>query len=57
MLFSQWAVLLTVAMLRVEVSSFNLDTQNVINKRGEAGTLFGFSMAMHHQLQPSEERV
>uniref|UniRef100_A0A8C1FZG9 Integrin, alpha 6, like n=1 Tax=Cyprinus carpio TaxID=7962 RepID=A0A8C1FZG9_CYPCA len=57
MLFSQWALLLTVWMLRVEVSSFNLDTQNVMNLRGEAGTLFGFSMAMHHQLKPSDERV
>ncbi|XP_043114018.1 integrin alpha-6 isoform X2 [Puntigrus tetrazona] len=57
MLFSQWALVLTVWVLRAEVSSFNLDTQNVMNKRGEAGTLFGFSMAMHHQLKPSEERV
>ncbi|XP_058654599.1 integrin alpha-6 isoform X2 [Onychostoma macrolepis] len=57
MLFSQWALLLTVWILRVEVSSFNLDTQNVMNKRGEAGSLFGFAMAMHHQLKPSEERV
>ncbi|XP_016138351.1 integrin alpha-6 [Sinocyclocheilus grahami] len=57
MLFSQCALLLTVWMLRVEVSSFNLDKQNVMNMHGEAGTLFGFSMAMHHQLKPSEERV
>ncbi|XP_016332580.1 integrin alpha-6 [Sinocyclocheilus anshuiensis] len=57
MLFGQWALLLTVWMLRVEVSSFNLDKQNVMNMHGEAGTLFGFSMAMHHQLKPSEERV
>ncbi|KAI2656945.1 Integrin alpha-6 [Labeo rohita] len=58
MLFSQWALLLTVWMLRPpQVSAFNLDTQNVIKKRGEANTLFGFSMAMHHQLKPSEERV
>ncbi|XP_073677128.1 integrin alpha-6 [Garra rufa] len=58
MLFSKWALLLTVWMLRPpQVSAFNLDTQNVIKKRGEANTLFGFSMAMHHQLKPSEERV
>uniref|UniRef100_A0A9J7YIE4 Integrin, alpha 6, like n=1 Tax=Cyprinus carpio carpio TaxID=630221 RepID=A0A9J7YIE4_CYPCA len=58
MLFSQWALLLTVWMLRPQqVSSFNLDTQNVMKKSGEADTLFGFSMAMHHQLKPSEERV
>uniref|UniRef100_A0A9J7WVT6 Integrin, alpha 6, like n=1 Tax=Cyprinus carpio carpio TaxID=630221 RepID=A0A9J7WVT6_CYPCA len=53
-----WALLLTVWMLRPQqVSSFNLDTQNVMKKSGEADTLFGFSMAMHHQLKPSEERV
>uniref|UniRef100_A0A8C2CXU2 Integrin, alpha 6, like n=1 Tax=Cyprinus carpio TaxID=7962 RepID=A0A8C2CXU2_CYPCA len=53
-----WALLLTMWMLRPQqVSSFNLDTQNVMKKSGEADTLFGFSMAMHHQLKPSEERV
>uniref|UniRef100_A0A8C2H5M8 Integrin, alpha 6, like n=1 Tax=Cyprinus carpio TaxID=7962 RepID=A0A8C2H5M8_CYPCA len=58
MLFSLWALLLTMWMLRPQqVSSFNLDTQNVMKKSGEADTLFGFSMAMHHQLKPSEERV
>ncbi|XP_077103938.1 integrin alpha-6 [Siphateles boraxobius] len=58
MLFSQWSLLLTVWMLRPpQVSAFNLDTQNVMKKRGEADTLFGFSMAMHHQLKPAEERV
>uniref|UniRef100_A0A8C1LS78 Integrin, alpha 6, like n=1 Tax=Cyprinus carpio TaxID=7962 RepID=A0A8C1LS78_CYPCA len=58
MLFSLWALLLTMWMLRTQqVSSFNLDTQNVMKKSGEADTLFGFSMAMHHQLKPSEERV
>ncbi|XP_026103969.1 integrin alpha-6 [Carassius auratus] len=58
MLFSQWALLLTVCMLQPQrVSSFNLDTQNVMKKSGEADTLFGFAMAMHHQLKPSDERV
>ncbi|XP_067313431.1 integrin alpha-6 [Pseudorasbora parva] len=58
MLFIQWGLLLSVWMLRPpRVSAFNLDTQNVIKKRGEADTLFGFSMAMHHQIKPTEERV
>ncbi|XP_051716682.1 integrin alpha-6 [Ctenopharyngodon idella] len=58
MLFSQWGLLVTVWMLRPsQFSAFNLDTQNVIKKRGEADTLFGFSMEMHHQLKPSEERI
>uniref|UniRef100_A0A8C8SN44 Integrin subunit alpha 6 n=1 Tax=Pelusios castaneus TaxID=367368 RepID=A0A8C8SN44_9SAUR len=34
--------------------AFNLDTDNVILRRGEPGSLFGFSLAMHHQLQPEK---
>ncbi|XP_064018713.1 integrin alpha-6 isoform X3 [Pogoniulus pusillus] len=37
--------------------AFNLDTGNVISRRGEPGSLFGFSLAMHRQLQPQEKRL
>ncbi|XP_051514484.1 integrin alpha-6 [Myxocyprinus asiaticus] len=61
MLSKQWRLVMTVWVLSIVqpplVSPFNLDTQNVMKKRGEANTLFGFSMAMHHQLKPAEERV
>uniref|UniRef100_A0A8C8K4H6 Integrin alpha-2 domain-containing protein n=1 Tax=Oncorhynchus tshawytscha TaxID=74940 RepID=A0A8C8K4H6_ONCTS len=39
------------------VSAFNLDTENVIEKKGEPGSLFGFSLAMHWQLSPLDKRM
>ncbi|XP_066544443.1 integrin alpha-6 [Amia ocellicauda] len=39
------------------ISAFNLDTQNVFRKNGERGSLFGFSLAMHRQLQPTDKRL
>ncbi|XP_076839289.1 integrin alpha-6b isoform X2 [Brachyhypopomus gauderio] len=38
-------------------SAFNLDTENVIRKTGEEKSLFGFSLAMHRQLIPSDKRM
>ncbi|XP_030637005.1 integrin alpha-6 [Chanos chanos] len=40
-----------------KIDAFNLDTQHVLRKDGEPNSLFGFSLAMHHQLQPTDERV
>ncbi|KAM8857390.1 integrin alpha-6 isoform 1-T1 [Synchiropus picturatus] len=34
------------------VLAFNLDTLQVLRRSGEAGSLFGFSLAMHRQLNP-----
>ncbi|KAG8432448.1 hypothetical protein GDO86_016913 [Hymenochirus boettgeri] len=39
------------------IAAFNLDTENVISKRGDPGSLFGFSMAMHWQLDPVNKRL
>ncbi|KAM8933680.1 integrin alpha-6 [Pelodytes ibericus] len=39
------------------VAAFNLDTENVISKSGEPGSLFGFSLAMHRQLVPEDKRL
>ncbi|XP_067297583.1 integrin alpha-6b isoform X2 [Pseudorasbora parva] len=39
------------------ISAFNLDTDNVIRKTGDANSLFGFSLAMHRQLRPSDKRI
>lgn len=36
------------------VLAFNLDTSHVIKKEGESGSLFGFSLAMHRQLNPDK---
>ncbi|XP_072512715.1 integrin alpha-6b isoform X2 [Salminus brasiliensis] len=37
--------------------AFNLDTENVIKKSGDPGSLFGFSLAMHRQLVPADKRM
>uniref|UniRef100_A0A672PGY9 Integrin alpha-6-like n=1 Tax=Sinocyclocheilus grahami TaxID=75366 RepID=A0A672PGY9_SINGR len=37
------------------ISAFNLDTDNVIRKTGDANSLFGFSLAMHRQLRPQNQ--
>ncbi|KAI3375067.1 hypothetical protein L3Q82_021581, partial [Scortum barcoo] len=39
------------------LSAFNLDADNALRKSGEPGSLFGFSMAMHRQLQPEDKRM
>lgn len=39
-------------------SAFNLDTENVVRKTsGDSDSLFGFSMAMHRQLQPEDKTL
>uniref|UniRef100_A0A8C7N8C4 Integrin, alpha 6b n=1 Tax=Oncorhynchus kisutch TaxID=8019 RepID=A0A8C7N8C4_ONCKI len=40
-----------------QISSFNLDTDNVLIKNGEPGSLFGFSLAMHRQLAPVDKTM
>lgn len=44
-------------LLLGQAGAFNLDTDDVISRRGEPGSLFGFSLAMHRQLQPQEKRL
>ncbi|XP_018094347.1 integrin alpha-6 isoform X1 [Xenopus laevis] len=39
------------------IAAFNLDTQNVITKSGDTGSLFGFSLAMHWQLDPDNKKL
>ncbi|XP_076142725.1 integrin alpha-6-like [Alosa pseudoharengus] len=41
----------------VGISAFNLDTDGALRKDGEAESLFGFSLAMHHQKQMGERKV
>ncbi|KAI2660361.1 Integrin alpha-6 [Labeo rohita] len=44
-------------LLWTSTSAFNLDTQNVLRKNGQPGSLFGFSLALHRQLQPYDKRI
>ncbi|XP_061580836.1 integrin alpha-6-like [Cololabis saira] len=41
----------------LNVAAFNLDTENVAERKGDAGTLFGFSVAFHKQLSPSAKSL
>lgn len=38
-------------------TAFNLDEDSVVQRSGDPGSLFGFSMAMHRQLQPEDKRM
>uniref|UniRef100_A0A6Q2WR28 Integrin alpha-2 domain-containing protein n=1 Tax=Esox lucius TaxID=8010 RepID=A0A6Q2WR28_ESOLU len=40
-----------------QISSFNLDTENVMIKKGDSGSLFGYSLAMHQQLHPDKRKL
>lgn len=41
----------------LECSAFNLDPASVVRKNGEPNSLFGFSVAMHRQLQPVDKAM
>nr|XP_046261717.1 integrin alpha-6-like [Scatophagus argus] len=41
----------------VKVAAFNLDTQNVLQRNGDPGSLFGFSLAFHRQLTPARKNL
>uniref|UniRef100_A0A3Q3W8V1 Uncharacterized protein n=1 Tax=Mola mola TaxID=94237 RepID=A0A3Q3W8V1_MOLML len=43
-----WLILQTSDLF--SAAAFNLDTQNVLKKSGDPGSLFGFSVAFHQQL-------
>uniref|UniRef100_A0A8C0JV27 Integrin subunit alpha 6 n=1 Tax=Canis lupus dingo TaxID=286419 RepID=A0A8C0JV27_CANLU len=54
-----WLLYLSAGLLPRLGAAFNLDTRedHVIRKAGEPGSLFGFSLAMHRQLQPEDRRL
>uniref|UniRef100_A0A8C0E300 Integrin subunit alpha 6 n=2 Tax=Balaenoptera musculus TaxID=9771 RepID=A0A8C0E300_BALMU len=54
-----WLLYLSAGLLPRLGAAFNLDTRedNVIEKTGDSGSLFGFSLAMHWQLQPEDKRL
>lgn len=41
----------------LNVAAFNLDTQNVLQRNGDPGSLFGFSVAFHQQLDPARKNL
>ncbi|XP_060900393.1 integrin alpha-6-like isoform X1 [Labrus mixtus] len=50
-----WLLVFLSGCLRL--SAFNLDTDSVMKKSGDPGSLFGFSLAMHWQLKPDSKRM
>ncbi|XP_045907125.1 integrin alpha-6-like isoform X1 [Micropterus dolomieu] len=50
-----WTVVFLLGCGRL--SAFNLDTDNVLRRSGDPGSLFGFSLAMHRQLVPADKRL
>ncbi|KAI1899994.1 hypothetical protein AGOR_G00067650 [Albula goreensis] len=48
-----WLLLLCTALVLTSPGSgFNLDTTDTLTKRGEGGSFFGFSVALHQQVTP-----
>lgn len=43
---------LLLGLLSPGAVAFNLDVMGALRKEGEPGSLFGFSVALHRQLQP-----
>lgn len=41
----------------LNISAFNLDTENVLQRSGNPGSLFGFSVAFHQQLSPTRKKL
>ncbi|XP_040904522.1 integrin alpha-6-like [Toxotes jaculatrix] len=41
----------------LNVAAFNLDTENVLQRNGDPGSLFGFSVAFHQQLSPARKNL
>ncbi|XP_054888668.1 integrin alpha-6-like [Poeciliopsis prolifica] len=39
------------------LSAFNLDTEKVLQRNGDPGSLFGFSLALHQQVRPEDKRI
>ncbi|CAB1337492.1 unnamed protein product [Coregonus sp. 'balchen'] len=58
-----WGLLLDLwfllACLPFHISAFNLDTdtKHVLRKNGDPGSLFGFSLALHQQLNPVNKKL
>uniref|UniRef100_A0A8D3CGW6 Integrin alpha-2 domain-containing protein n=1 Tax=Scophthalmus maximus TaxID=52904 RepID=A0A8D3CGW6_SCOMX len=52
-----WHIVYLCSVCLVYGAAFNLDTENVLQRRGDPGTLFGFSVAFHQQLSPVRKNL
>lgn len=52
-----WHLLCLWSAWHLQAAAFNLDTENVLRKSADPGSLFGFSVAFHQQLNPSRKNL
>ncbi|XP_029298036.1 integrin alpha-6-like [Cottoperca gobio] len=52
-----WHMVCLWSFWHLNVAAFNLDTTSVMQRNGDAGSLFGFSVAFHQQLNPSRKNL
>uniref|UniRef100_A0A4W6FAL9 Integrin subunit alpha 6 n=1 Tax=Lates calcarifer TaxID=8187 RepID=A0A4W6FAL9_LATCA len=52
-----WSLLFLLSPTPGLLLSFNLDTKNVLQRNGDPGSLFGFSVAFHQQLSPTKKNL
>lgn len=52
-----WHMAYLWSVWHLQVAAFNLDTQNVLQRSGDPGSLFGFSIAFHQQLSPARKNL
>ncbi|XP_043990034.1 integrin alpha-6-like [Gambusia affinis] len=50
-----WLFVLLLGCRRL--SAFSFDTEKVLQRNGDPGSLFGFSLAMHQQVRPEDKRI
>lgn len=52
-----WHIVYLWSVCHLQVAAFNLDTHNVLQRSGDPGSLFGFSVAFHQQLNPARKNL
>lgn len=53
----RWSTICLCSFWHLQVAAFNLDTENVLRKSGDPGSLFGFSVAFHQQRKPARRNL
>uniref|UniRef100_A0A671XY74 Integrin alpha second immunoglobulin-like domain-containing protein n=1 Tax=Sparus aurata TaxID=8175 RepID=A0A671XY74_SPAAU len=54
---TRWYVVHLCSVWLLQIAAFNLDTTNVLQRNGDPGSLFGFSVAFHQQLNPARRNL
>lgn len=54
---TRWYLVHLCSVWLLQIAAFNLDTTNVLQRNGDPGSLFGFSVAFHQQLNPARRNL